>query len=637
MNENHLEELVEGDFMELEVKNKYNNKIKEQENLIAFQKMVLDISFEFMNINQVNFDEKVDHLLEKIGTFFEVDRTYVFTVNHEDQTMTYSHEWRNDGIPSAMAEREDIPLDVFPWWYEQLHKDKLVYINNVASMPSEAHAEKKQLISQGIKSSVSVPVMFEGRVQAFIGIDSIKSQKKWSDENVDLLNTMAQILSKGITEINYDRQIDFMAYYDPLTKLPNQSLLAQKLNKGIARASRSEILVNVLFIDLDGFKAINDALGHKQGDQLLKQVAKRLLSAVTKSDTVCRRGGDEFIIYLNSHENEEEAEVIASQIVDLFKEPFILKAQEYFITASIGMSKYPADGEDIPTLIRNADMAMYEAKNLGRNQYIKFSEQLKLRTSEEIALTNDLYYAIERNEMKLHYQPQVRGATGEIIGVETLLRWEHPEYGFVPPFKFIEIAEKTRLILPIGYWVLKTACKQWIEWQEKGFKPIKIAVNFSGHQLNHPDIIQQIEEILEETMMPPEYLEIEITESVSMDQKDKIKNRLNKIKEMGISLSIDDYGKEYSSLKRLKESAVDALKIDMSFVQGIGINQKDEIIVKALLSLASNLGIDTVAEGVETKEQLEFLNQTCCVLLQGYYFHKPMPANELERLINLIE
>lgn len=293
------------------------------------------------------------------------------------------------------------------------------------------------------------------------------------------------------------------------------------------------------------------------------------------------------------------------------------------------------DGEDIQTLIRNADMAMYKAKSLGKNQYVICSEQLKLKTAEEISLTNDLYYAIDRGEMLLHYQPQVKGATGEIIGVETLLRWNHPEHGLVPPLKFIPVAEKTRLILPIGYWVLRTACEQWVEWYNKGFKPIKMAVNFSGHQLNHPDIIQQIVEILSETSMAPEYLEIEITESVAMDHNHKVKERLDKIKEMGISLSIDDYGKEYSSLKRLKESAVNAMKIDMSFVQGIGINPKDEIIVKALVSMATSLGIDTVAEGVETKEQLEFLNQTCCVLLQGYYFHKPMPSDELGNLLVL--
>lgn len=623
--------------MGMEVERKYINQITEQKNLIHFQKMVLDISFEFMNINQENFDAKVDHLLKNIGIFFEVDRTYLFTVTHENQTMNYSHEWCNTGVSSAMAEREAVPLNVFPWWYEQLHKNKLVYINNVKTMPAVAAAEQQQLISQGIKSSISVPVMLEGKVQAFIGIDSIKAEKRWTEDNVELLHTMAQILARGLTEIDNDSQINFMAYYDPLTKLPNQRLFEKRLNNGLICANRGEIPVSILFIDLDAFKTINDALGHKQGDQLLIQVAERLLRVATTSDTVCRRGGDEFIVYLNSHEDEIGAKAVASKIIETFKEPFILKDQEYFITASIGISHYPADGKDIPTLVRNADMAMYEAKSLGRNRYVLCSEELKLKVTEQIALTNDLYDAVERDEMKLHYQPQVRGLTGEIVGVETLLRWKHPEYGFVPPFKFIPLAEKTRLILPIGYWVLKTACEQWVEWQGKGLKPVKIAVNFSAHQLNHPEIIEQIEEILEKTSMQPEYLEIELTESVAMGNNQKVRERLTKIREMGISLSIDDYGKEYSSLKRLKESPVDGMKIDMSFIQGIGINPKDEIIIKALLSLASQLEIDTVAEGVETKEQLEFLNQTCCILLQGYYFYKPMPAIEMEGLLNPVE
>lgn len=620
--------------MDLGLRNQYIDRIIEQEHLIDFQKMVLDISFEFMNINRGNFRRKVDLLLENIGIFFEVDRTYLFTIDYKKETMRYSNEWCNKGIRSEMAVQKDTPLKVFPWWHDQLHKNKLIYIDDVANMPKEARAEQIQLISQGIKSSISVPVMFEGRVYAFIGIDSVKSRKTWSNENIELLYTMAQILSRGMTEINYDMQIDFMAYYDPLTRLPNHSLLDKKLSKGIINASHNDTPVSILFIDLDGFKVINDSLGHKQGDQLLKQVAKRLLEIVEKSEVVSRRGGDEFIVYLNNYKNEAGLEAVASEVMGLFKDPFILKDQEYFITASIGIAQYPEDGEDVQSLIRNADMAMYEAKRLGKNQYIICSKQLKLRTVEEISLTNDLYHAIEQKQMKLYFQPQVKGVTGEVIGAEALLRWKHPGYGFVPPNKFIPLAEKTRLILPIGYWVLKTACEQWIAWQEKGFSPIKIAVNFSGHQLNHPDIIEQIEEILENTAMPTEYLEIEITESVAMDHNDMVKERLSKIKEMGIHLSIDDYGKEYSSLKRLKESSVDAMKIDMSFVQGIGVNPEDEIIVNSLLSLASNLGIDTVAEGVETKEQLDYLNQTSCDLLQGYYFHRPMPADELEQFLH---
>ncbi len=619
----------------MEIKEQYVNQINQQNHLIAFQKMVLDVSFKFMNINKENFDHRVDYLLKSIGTFFEVDQTYHFKIDHKNQTMTHTHEWCDDGIHSKMGNQVEVPLDAFPWWVDELYKNQLVHVNDSTKMAAEASAEQKRLHSLKIKSSISVPVMIEGEVQAFIGVASIRAPKKWTEENIELLSTMAQILARGMMEISNDEKIDFMAYYDPLTELPNQSLLAKRLKKGIRRAENDEMPIAIFFLDLDGFKAINDALGHKQGDQLLKQVAQRLLSVVAKSETVCRRGGDEFIIYLNTYQDEEDLEDIALEIIDLFKKPFILKDQEYFITASIGISQYPVDGEDIPTLISNADMAMYEAKSLGKNQYLQCSEQLKEETEEKIRLTNDLYHAIERDELLLHFQPQVKGDTGEIVGMETLLRWDHPEYGFVPPFKFIPVAEKTRLILPIGYWVLETACRQWVEWNKQGLKPVKIAVNFSGHQLTHPEIIDQIKEILNKTAMPPEYLEIEITESVALDDSKAAKEALMQLKKLGIALSIDDYGKEYSSLQRLKESAVNAMKIDMSFIQGIGVNPKDEIIIRTLLSMARKLGIYTVAEGVETKEQVEFLNQTCCVQLQGYYFHKPMPACEIERLLTL--
>ena len=252
-----------------------------------------------------------------------------------------------------------------------------------------------------------------------------------------------------------------------------------------------------------------------------------------------------------------------------------------------------------------------------------------------MSFTNSLYRAIERNEMMLYYQPQVNGLTGEIIGVEALLRWNHPEHGFVPPSKFIPLAEKTRLILPIGYWVLETACAQCKAWQEKGFKTIRMAVNFSVYQLDNPDIVQQIKDALKHTSLPAQYLEIEITESTVMDHNGRIKQTLENIKNIGVSLSIDDFGKEYSSLNRLKELPIDRVKIDMSFVQGIGMSDKDETITKAIILLASNLGLQTIAEGVETKNQMEFLNQRMCNELQGYYLHKPMPASEMEKLLAL--
>ena len=460
-------------------------------------------------------------------------------------------------------------------------------------------------------------------------------EKKVLERTDELQFTNHRLENEIIERKKIQDEVTFLAYHDALTGLPNRLLLTDRLKQGILRANRQETLISIMFIDLDGFKIINDTLGHDQGDQLLKQFAERLSDIVRKSDTVCRIGGDEFILYINGYNAEDDLDIIASKIMDNFKKPFSLRGQEYFITGSMGISQYPIDGDDVDTLIKNADMAMYKAKGLGKNQYQKCSHDLKYSALETMSFTNSLYRAIERNEMMLYYQPQVNGLTGEIIGVEALLRWNHPEHGFVPPSKFIPLAEKTRLILPIGYWVLETACAQCKAWQEKGFKTIRMAVNFSVYQLDSPDIVQQIKDALKHTSLPAQYLEIEITESTVMDHNGRIKQTLENIKNIGVSLSIDDFGKEYSSLNRLKELPIDRVKIDMSFVQGIGMSDKDETITKAIILLASNLGLQTIAEGVETKNQMEFLNQRMCNELQGYYLHKPMPASEMEKLLAL--
>lgn len=614
-------------------KNNCLEAIKIKDHQIEFQKMVIDIAFNFMNINPENYDKNVNELLRKVALFFNVDRTYLFTLNHIKSSMTYSHEWCNMGIKPEVDTIKDIDMESFPWWLDQLEKNNLVYVEDVELMPSEAKMEQEQLRRQGVKSLVSVPIIVDGEMQAFIGIDSVKSTKKWTEKNIEALNIMAKIISSGIKHINYHEKIDFLAYRDSLTGLPNLSLLTDRVKQGMLSASRKKTSIGIVLINLDGFKIINDTLGHDQGDELLKQVSKRLVYTVRKSDTVSRIGGDEFILYLNGYQDERSLDLIASKIIDIFKKPFILKNQEYSITGSLGIAQYPIDGDNIKTLFKNADMAMNEAKKLGKNQYHKSSEELKNSTLETILLTDSLYRAIEKKQMMLYYQPTVDGLTGEIVGVEALLRWNHPNLGFVPPFKFIPLAEKTRLILPIGNWVLKTACEQLKKWQEKGLQPVKMAVNFSVHQFNDPTILEQIEVILEKTAIDPEDLEIEITESVAMNTKENIKESLKQIKKMGISLSIDDFGKEYSSFGRLKELPIDKLKIDMSFVQGIGTCYKDEIIIKSIISLASDFGYETIGEGVETKEQIDFLNKYNCDQLQGYYFYKPMPADEMEKLL----
>lgn len=617
--------------MDLDMSKLYLDKTKDY--LIEFQKMILGTTFDFMNINQENFDERVNYLLESIGQFFGVDRAYLFTVNNEENTIIYSHEWCEIGIKQEIGTINEIPSCTYPWWFEQLQLNEIVQIADVEDMPEAASAEQSELNRQEVKSLISVPVVVDDKICAFIGINTVRVTREWTKEEIEILHIMSNVLSQGLSQLTQLAKIKFMAEYDSLTGLPNRALFVKRLNQGILKANTQNHLISVLFINLDGFKRINDTLGYHQGDELLKQVAERLLGAVNQKESVCRTDGDQFILYLRDYKNDQEVDFIIAKIINSFNQPFVLRGEEYVITASMGLSQYPHDGEEVEILLESAYTAMHKAKSLEENHYLKFTEKIRNETREELILTNDLYYAIERNQMALHYQAQVNGVTGEIVGVEALLRWKHPEFGFVSPFKFIPLAEKTRLILPIGCWVLETACHQLKQWQRNGCKSIQLSVNFSAHQLKHPNVIRKIGNILEKTAVEPKYLEIEITESVAIDDAIQVKGTLKEIKNLGISLSIDDYGKQYSSLNRLKGGFMDSMKVDMSFIHGIGVNPKDEIIIKSILSLAADLDLETVAEGVETQEQVDFLNKTTCDRLQGYYFHKPMPADEMGKLL----
>lgn len=608
---------------------------KKMNNLTAFQSMIFKVALDTMSLTDENYEAKIQILLKRISNYFNIDRTYLFFVNYEEKSMVCSQEWVNNVTEISGNLNKKICLKNYSWWVNQLIKNKPIYIKDVCAMPIEASVEQQKLMKRGVKSVLAIPLSIEGKVQAFIGLDSIESIENWTEESIEQIYIIGDILSKGITQVNNNKKINFLSYYDPLTDLPNRLLLTKKLKNDIYQSQHSEPFISIMFINLDGFKVINDNFGYDQGNALLKQVSERLVEIVNKNDIVSRTDSDQFILYISNYQNQENLDNISSQIIQAFNIPFVLRGEEYNITASMGVSCYLRDGTDVENLIRYAYMAMNKAKCLGKNQYQHCTTKIKEEALETITLTNDLYKAIERNQLLLHYQPKVKGLTGEIVGVEALLRWNHPELGFVPPFKFIPLAEKTQLILPIGYWVLDNAAKQLKVWQEKGYKPIKIAVNFSVYQLSHPRIIEQIEEILERHSLEAKYLEVEITESLAMDKNYKIKETLKKMKKMGITLSIDDFGKEYSSFNRLKESPMDAIKIDMSFVQGIGVSAEDEGIVRSVLSLADNLGLKTTAEGVETKEQAEFLNNTACDHLQGYYFHRPMEPVELENLLKI--
>lgn len=427
-------------------------------------------------------------------------------------------------------------------------------------------------------------------------------------------------------------EIAFLAYHDHLTGLPNALLMRNQLDHSIQLAKRSGKLLAVLFMDLDDFKLINDSMGHATGDQLLIQVANRVKNKLRKSDIISRIGGDEFVVILENINDTEILTKIAEKIKECFRQPFIVSGRELYITTSIGISVFPGDGETADTLIKNADIAMYKAKEKGRNQWSLCTANMKTKAIETMNLGNQLYRALDNNEFELYYQPQISCSTHKIVGLEALIRWRHPKMGMVQPGKFIPIAEHTGLIHAIGDWVLKTACRQNKYWQDMNYIHIPIAVNLSMRQLQNPNIVGQVTDILAETGLKSKYLELEITESIALHDIDYVIETLALFRSSGISIAIDDFGTEYSSLNYLKQLPVDRIKIAMPFIQGIEDNQKDEAITKAILVLAKSMGLKVVAEGVETLNQFSFLSQRMCDDVQGYYFYKPMPASEVEKL-----
>ena len=430
-----------------------------------------------------------------------------------------------------------------------------------------------------------------------------------------------------------EEKIRHMAHHDALTQLPNRVLLHDRIGQAIAQARRNNEALALLFIDLDRFKTVNDSLGHQVGDRLLQAVAGRLTACTRASDTVARIGGDEFVILLGELDRPEAARHVAQKVLDALSEPVTLDGHELKVTPSIGICAYPHDGEDVETLMRNADTAMYHAKQMGRNNYQFFTQAMNDAAQQRLLLENDLRYAIDRGEFILHYQPQLDLKTGAIVGFEALVRWRHPQRGMVGPSEFIPAAEETGLIGPIGEWVLREACSQARVWQKAEYPQLQVAVNCSAQQFQHEGFVETVARILRETGMPALRLELEITESVIIHHSEEVNARFQALEDMGVRISIDDFGTGYSSLSYLKRLAIHQLKIDQSFVRDISSDPDDAAIVSAIIAIAHSLDLDVLAEGVETAEQLAFLRSLGCDTAQGYLFSKPLPAEEFARLL----
>lgn len=439
---------------------------------------------------------------------------------------------------------------------------------------------------------------------------------------------------RDITEQKHNEElITQIAFYDSLTGLPNRLLFSERVGKAMEAARGTDRSLSIMFIDLDRFKTINDTLGHNIGDLLIHAVAQRLKGCLREGDVVTRFGGDEFLILFPDLVRDQDAAVLAQKIIRVLSRVFVLDGHELFITASIGISIYPADGHDIETLVKNADCAMYFAKEQGRNNYQFYIPSMNAKGLELLELENGLRKALERKEFLLHYQPQVDLRTGRINGVEALLRWRHPEAGLLPPKEFIALAEETGIIVPLGEWMMHAACDQIKKWQAAGFSCGRLAVNLSMRQFKEKNLIETITGMLRETGLDPSLFELELTESIIMQDPTRTIATLRELSASGIHLAIDDFGTGYSSLNYLKYLPLNKLKIAQAFVSGVVIDPNDKAIAKAIIALAHNLSMKVIAEGVETFEQLEFFRAHNCDEVQGYLFSEPLPAEEFERLL----
>jgi len=432
----------------------------------------------------------------------------------------------------------------------------------------------------------------------------------------------------------YEEQILRQANYDDVTRLPNRVLALDRLSQALARAHRQKTMVGLLFIDLDRFKVVNDTLGHSVGDRLLKEVGKRLSLCIREGDTVARLGGDEFTVVLPDINAPKHAELVAEKILEVFAQPFVIDSQELFTTASVGITLYPLDAHDPHALMRNADAAMYQAKELGRNRAQFFTRELNEQAMERVRIETLLRHALERDELALHYQPIIDLRTGRLTGAEALLRWHNEELGNVAPDLFIPMAEDTGQISMIGAWVIKNACQQAAEWRRAGAPPIRMSINVSSRQFRGPTLIDAVIRALEDTAIPADHLELEITEGLLMEDLPETTAALDRLTAMGVRFSVDDFGTGFSSLSYLKRFPVTTLKIDRSFIEDVTDDSDHAALVRAIITMAHSLKLIVVAEGVETPEQMAFVKENGCDCVQGYFVGKPMPADRFRDLLD---
>lgn len=613
-------------------RNIYRSKLQENTEQINGQQIIMEVSNDFITANEQNIDEKINHALSKIGTFLKLNRSYLYLFDQEKKYVTCRNVWFDPKVTDKKFDAH-IRCDSFPLFMSQIKAGNTIVRSDLADVSCETGGELPHMLDGFDKSFAAVPVLVKNDNIGFLGFEANRKNKKWPEPQVAFLRILSTIFGDALERIHQDNEILKMAFYDYLTKLPNRTLFKDRVTQAIHLAERTNKIIAVVFLDMDAFKSVNDTIGHDGGDDLIVKAAERLIKRIRNSDTLSRFGGDEFLILLNNLNSTDNVLNIVEKILGIFETPFVINGQEFYITASAGIAVYPYDGRSSDELIKNADIAMYKAKELGKNRYKLCTEDMKKETLFKTTLAGNLYRALEKNELQLYYQPKVNTQSKKVMGVEALLRWFHPGHGVIPPDVFIPLAEQSGLIGPIGDWVLMTACRQCRTWHLNGLPDIRIAVNVSVMQLRNPEFARRVEEILEEQQLEPRYLELEVTESAVVREPQYIVEKLDQLKQLGVSISIDDFGTEYSSLSRLCEMPIDRVKLDIQFVRSIGVNEKTDSIIRGIIRLAHTLGLEVIAEGVETEQQLKYLAECNSDEIQGFFFYHPLPPQELEETL----
>ena len=583
-------------------------------------------------LGTMGHDAAITTALQILGNAAGVDRICICENHPHPETgvlaMSIRFEWTRDGIASIWAAphmyNQPYTSPALKRWY-QILTDESAIRGLVRDLPA---AEQVMLAHDQILSVLVVPIIVNDQFWGFIELDNCTLEYQWSPQEESVLFAMAASISAALQRHHREEIIRYQAFHDALTNLPNRVFFNEHLDMALRAAQVNQTQVAVMFMDLDRFKTINDTLGHSIGDDLLKQVAQRLTECLRKGDILARWGGDEFTILLSTITEVEDALEVANRILEALKDPFNIAGHELYVSTSIGISIYPEDGQAPGLLLQNADVALYRSKDQGRGSCQLYNIAMNSKAPELFTLEHHLRHALERDELRVYYQPKVNIQTGAIVGLEALIRWEHPEMGMVSPGTFIPLAEETGLIVDIGEWILRTACEQLVSWHRLGLQPLSIAVNLSARQFFQPNLVDLVAQTLIDAQLDPQFLELEITETTAVKNIEFTRSVLKQLQALNVSIAMDDFGTGYSSLNYLKQLPFNTLKVDQAFIRDLRPNSTDAVIINAVIAMGQGLKLKVVAEGVETQEQLDLLKALQCEVVQGYFFSRPLPVNE---------